>query len=81
MTATDDLSMRVQTLPGLREQVAERLRDAAVGSDRRELGGGSLVLLLRQQDVRFGHLGQRLARDGQRERERSAGMQKLLRHD
>ncbi|PAV67953.1 hypothetical protein WR25_02895 [Diploscapter pachys] len=40
-------------------QVAERLRDAAVGSDRRELGGGSLVLLLRQQDVRFGHLGQR----------------------
>ncbi|MFO1106031.1 MAG: GntR family transcriptional regulator [Amaricoccus sp.] len=26
MAATDDLSMRVQTLPGLREQVAERLR-------------------------------------------------------
>ena len=28
MTVTDDLSMRVQTLPGLREQVAERLRMA-----------------------------------------------------
>lgn len=28
MTVSDDLSMRVQTLPGLREQVAERLRMA-----------------------------------------------------